>query len=57
MNTLPFGDGLTLNSTTNTKPKVGTVYVVSTGGIGGTCQAIVTATANPSRFVIKAATP
>lgn len=57
VNTLPFGEGLTLNSATNTKPKVGTVYVVSVGGVGGTCQAIVTATANPSRFVVKATTP
>jgi hypothetical protein len=52
VNSLPFGEGLTLNTTTNTKPKVGTVYVVTVGGIGGQCQAIVTATANPGRFVI-----
>jgi LysM repeat protein len=41
---------LTFNTTTNTKPKLGSVYVVANGA---TCQAIVTATANPSRFVVK----
>jgi putative Ig domain-containing protein len=55
VNSLPYLEGLMLNSATNTKPKVGTVYVVTTGGVGGECQAIVTATASPSRFVIHAA--
>jgi len=52
VNTLPYQEGLTLTPQSTTPPQVGSVYVVTTGGLNGQCQAIVTATANPSRFVI-----
>jgi hypothetical protein len=52
VNSLPYHEGLTLNGQSNTPAKVGMVYVVTTGGLTGQCQAIVTATATPSRFVI-----
>ncbi|HEX5047790.1 MAG TPA: Ig domain-containing protein [Gammaproteobacteria bacterium] len=50
VNSLPYLSGLTLNTTTQAVATVGTVWVVSTNATD--CKGIVTATANPSRFVI-----
>jgi len=55
VNSLPANEGLTFTPTTATVPKEGSVYVVTT--LAGKCQAIATATTNPSRIVIKTVVP